>query len=231
MASILALGAVAGSARADDTPAPRAEEAAAQQHLDRGIEAFRRGDFPRARTELAAARDLVPDKPNPYRWLALTDVQLGECTRAIENIDRFVERVVPTDNRLPELARLREYCARTGVLRVTTTPPAATLHVDGALVGTTPFRGLAMRAGTHALVVDKPGFEPARRSVIVPAGGELDVRLALSPPHTPITRRWWFWASAAGAVVLASATIYLATSDEPTVLPPITCDPAGCGVP
>jgi len=76
-ASILVLALAAGRARAD------AVEDAARVHLDRGIAAFRAGDYPRAHRALTAASELVPDKPNPYRWLALTEVQLGDCRGAL----------------------------------------------------------------------------------------------------------------------------------------------------
>src|SRR5512139_2653469 len=74
-------------------------EDAAQLHLDRGIAAFERGEFLTAHRELQAANELVPAKPNPYRWLALTEVQLGDCARARVNIEGFLERVPEDDAR------------------------------------------------------------------------------------------------------------------------------------
>jgi hypothetical protein len=223
VASILVLQLVGQTAHAD------VAKDAAQLHLDRGITAFRAGDFTLAHRELTAARDLVPHKPNPHRWLALTEVQLGDCAKALASIDAFTTRVPTDDPRLAELVRLRELCARTGVLAVTSTPPQAALRIDGAVVGTTPYRGLSMRAGSHVIVAEKPGFVAASRSIIVPAGGELAVRLDLAPSTAPITRRWWFWAATAGALAIAGTVIYFATSDDPpTLLPPIQCDPLGC---
>jgi len=223
VASILVLLLVGRAAGADVT------NDAAQLHLDRGIAAFRAGDFTLAHRELTAARELVPHKPNPHRWLALTEVQLGDCARALASIEAFRSRVSTDDPRLAELVRLRELCERTGVLSVTSTPIQASLRIDGAVVGTTPYRGLSMRAGAHVVVAEKPGFVAASRSIVVPAGGELDVRLELAPNRASITRRWWFWVATAGALAVAGTAIYFATSgDTPTLLPPIQCDPAGC---
>ena len=205
-----------------------ATEAAAQVHLDRGVAAFERGDYEIAHRELAAARDLVPHKANPYRWLALVEIQLGDCTQAVTNIDSFVSRVAADDARLAELARLRDLCQRTGILNVTARPPA-TLRIDGAIVGTTPFRALSMRAGAHQVVAEKPGFVTASRSVVVTAGQELTVHLDLAAPGKPITRRWWFWALAAGTAIAAgTAFVLVIDGDDPSRLPPIQCDPAGC---
>src|SRR5688500_14575981 len=79
----------ASSALADST------EDQALAHLDRGVAAFNAKDFQRALRELTAAHDLVPDKANPYRWLALTQIQLGNCPAALGHIDGFLARVPP----------------------------------------------------------------------------------------------------------------------------------------
>ncbi len=222
-ASILVLALAPPAARAD------AVEDAARVHLDRGVAALRAGDYALALRELTAASELVPDKPNPYRWLALTEVQLGDCRRALVHIEGFVSRVPADDARVAELVRLRELCQRTGALRVESSPPAASLRIDGAMVGATPYRALSLRAGSHVLVAEKAGFASQRREVVVPAGGELDVRFALSPARTPLVRRWWVWAAVGGVALTATAALaYAARDGDPTPLPPIDCDPSGC---
>lgn len=89
-----------------------ATEDAALLHLDRGIAAFEAKDFQRALRELRAAHELVPDKANPYRWLALTEIQLGDCESALVHIDGFLARVPATDPRVAEMTRWRELCRR-----------------------------------------------------------------------------------------------------------------------
>lgn len=85
-------------------------EDAALVHLDRGIAAFNAKDFQRALRELTAAHELVPDKANPYRWLALTEIQLGDCKSALVHIEGFLSRVPPTDPRVAEMTRWRALC-------------------------------------------------------------------------------------------------------------------------
>lgn len=87
-------------------------EDAALLHLDRGIAAFNAKDFKTAARELSMAHDLAPTKANPYRWLALTEIQLGDCVAATSHIDGFLARVTPDDPRIPEMTRWREFCRR-----------------------------------------------------------------------------------------------------------------------
>lgn len=115
MASIL-VAAAAVAARADTV------ENTALYHLDRGVAAFRRGDYLTAQREFIAAHDLVPERANPYRWLALTAAQLGDCQAARVHADAFLIRVGPDDARAAELVRLRELCHRAAV-RANSTPP------------------------------------------------------------------------------------------------------------
>lgn len=102
--------ALTSAARADDTG--RDDEAAALEHIDRGVAAFHAREYTRAHREFEAAQQLVPDRANPYRWLALTDMQLGDCASAVPNIAEFERRVPAEDPRLAELVRLRVLCER-----------------------------------------------------------------------------------------------------------------------
>lgn len=117
IATIIAALLVAGTARADDA------EAAAQVHLDRGVAAFGAGDFTLALHELQIVVELVPHKPNPYRWLALTEIQQGDCAHARLDVDSFLARVPADDARIPELLRARDGCMQRGVPKVTVAPP------------------------------------------------------------------------------------------------------------
>ena len=107
---------------------PSGAEADALAHLDRGVAAYRAGDFAIAERELQAAQQLAPDHPNPYRWLALTEVQLGECQAALVNVESFLSRVRADDPRAPELVTLREHCvlelqARSHPVHAAAAPP------------------------------------------------------------------------------------------------------------
>ncbi len=89
---------------------PRSVEDQALGHLDRGVAAYRAGDYAVAERELHAAQQLVPDRPNPYRWLALTESSLGECQQALVDIESFLSRIPADDPRVAEMVQLREHC-------------------------------------------------------------------------------------------------------------------------
>lgn len=119
IAAILLGALAAGSALADEVADA---EAAAQVHLDRGIAAYGAGDFALAQKELAIAVELVPHKPNPYRWLALAEIQLGDCAHARLDVDSFLARVPADDARIAELVRARDGCQQKGVPKIVERP-------------------------------------------------------------------------------------------------------------
>ena len=222
---VVAIGVLAGTGAWADPV-----EDAAQVHLDRGIAAFEKGDYIAAHRELLAANELVPAKPNPYRWLALAEVQLGDCARARVNIEAFLVRVADDDPRRAEMLRLRELCARTGSVKIDTTPERAQLRIDGAHVGSAPYRSGAFAVGNHQIVAEAPGHDALSRSLVVTAGGEHQVHLVLEPRAKPVTRRWWFVPALVGAAAVVTGAIIFATrdDDDAATLPGIMCDATGC---
>jgi len=91
-------------------------------HLDHAVAAFGAGDFALALHELQIVVELVPHKPNPYRWLALTEIQQGDCAHARLDVDSFLARVSADDARIPELLRARDGCVQRGVPKITVAP-------------------------------------------------------------------------------------------------------------
>jgi len=87
-------------------------DAVALDHLDRGIAAYRLGDYPTAHRELGLAQELAPDHPNPYRWLALTEIKQGDCRDALVHIEAFMSRVPVGDARVPEMVAARQQCVQ-----------------------------------------------------------------------------------------------------------------------
>ena len=109
---VAAVAVVAHLAAATAQPAAGPDENAAQIHLDRGVAAFEAKAYADAHHEVSEASRLAPDRPNPYRWLALTEVQLGDCPAALEHIAAFTARVPADDPRLAEMIRLHALCSR-----------------------------------------------------------------------------------------------------------------------
>jgi hypothetical protein len=209
----------------------RADPAAdALAHLERGVAAYRAGDFAHAHVELTAAQRLAPDRPNPYRWLALTEVELGDCRSALVHVERFLSRVPASDPRVTELVAVRSRCTATGTLHVESAPSGAAIRIDGgAPIATTPTPMLALRVGTHRLTIEKPGYQSQTEPLEVRALGVTYARYALvAERDRPLYRRWWFWAAVGAVAVTAAGVTYGLTRDDDALLPPVTCDPAGC---
>jgi hypothetical protein len=169
LAAIVALRVVTSVAFAG----PSSEDAA-QVHLDRGIAAFKSGDFARALHELKEAQHLAPDRANPYRWLALTEVQVGDCASALADIVEFMARVPPDDDRRPELVRLRELCERRQAEPQKPPPPPPPPHRTPlvrrwwfwAAVG-----GAAAAVATTAIVLSTGSDETVLPSLVCDADG------------------------------------------------------------
>jgi hypothetical protein len=93
-------------------------------HLDRGVAAYRLADYTTARRELDAAIELVPDRANPYRWRALTELAQHDCATAVVDIESFLSRVPAGDDRIAELATARDHCVATTRVAVAPIAPA-----------------------------------------------------------------------------------------------------------
>jgi hypothetical protein len=82
-------------------------------------------------------------------------------------------------------ARIRLGAGTRGTLRVETTPPGATVHIDGEFRGETPvFR--AIEPGAHRVVVSQPGRVSETRDVVVQLHEETAIALTLAPVTVPV---------------------------------------------
>jgi hypothetical protein len=229
MAMIVVAAQLAAAPAHGEPDEPR--EQTALVHLDRGVAAYRAGDFAAAHADLAEASRLAPDRPNPYRWLALTEVALGDCRSALVNIESFLSRVAAGDPRVDEVVALRARCLASGTLSVDSTPRGASVRLDdGPRIAVTPARDLAIRPGAHVIALDKSGFAPTSRTVDVRPTGTTFASFQLAPAAdaAPMYRRWWFWTAVAAVAVATAGTAFALTRGSDARLPPVTCDPAGC---
>jgi hypothetical protein len=240
MRSLLLLLLLAAPVQADSTDD-------ALKLLDLGVSHFQAGRLDAARDAFIKARDLVPDKPNPHRWLGLVYARLGNCGLAVWELESFIRRVPASDPRTVEAVTLRDRCKaelkpRFGALVIESTPPEASVRLDDAaapVLGTTPYRNEAVPVGSHLVVVEKPGYQTAQKGVLVSQEGITRVELALSPavvaavttsPTTDAPRkkpRYWIYGVVGGAVVVAAVVlgvglgVGLRSSSEIPTLDPI----------
>jgi hypothetical protein len=93
-----------------------------------------------------------------------------------------------------------------GVMRFESPLVGVAVTLDGKAAGEAPVE-VALKAGSHALVMSKAGYEPVKTAVIVAAGDKRSLSFKLEK-QAPVTSKWWFW-TVAGAVVLGGvATTY-----------------------
>ena len=120
-------------------------------------------------------------------------VTLKQLNVADGTVEKFITETVPTANLTsgnPELDALVEKWLRSllvegmrGGLRVQSEPPGATVMVDGAPAGTTPFSLNELEVGEHQVTVELGGFAPLKRTVIIRGGLVHDLTAQLAPQH------------------------------------------------
>lgn len=223
---------------APTAPALTKEEKVAQEFLDKGQAAYEAGDFETARLAFQRTVEMVPNKPNPHRWLGLTDAKLGRCAEAIASLERFLSLVTSQDPRTVEATVIRDRCLaelapKVGTLMVSSDPDGAEVRLNdrrGEILGATPWRTTTVQAGSHVLYLSKRGFAEVSRTFEMRADQTLDLAVQLRalapPPRAPArsrsTTKYWV----GGGVVLVAAAIGTALlitsqSDPMTALPPV----------
>ena len=186
-------------------------EADAVKALDDGWQLFLKGDLAAARSKFAFAQREFPDKPNPYRLLALVDAREHHCADALANLDQFLKRVKSDDPRYAEAVTLRDTCkgelAR-GTIALTSTPPGAVVRLDDEKappLGRTPLEA-KVPPGPHTLFLDAPGYLRAKLSAQVTADQRLMVEgLLVKAPPPPTDKRLWIALGVGGGILVAAA--------------------------
>jgi hypothetical protein len=180
----------AGDAAGDDV------RARARELFQHGRQLFDQGRTEEALDELTRSHDLLPTWA-ASNGMALCEERLGHEEEALLLYETALRE---GGDGIPEAQRI-QIENRIGLLRrelrlvrlaVTTTPPGATLALDGDEIGTTPFSGNAPE-GLRTLRVSLEGYETVERPVELVQGEAqtLDVALvavAAPPPLPPPVR-------------------------------------------
>lgn len=101
-----------------------------------------------------------------------------------------------------------------GRLSVRASEEAAVVFVDGAVVNEA-LRGVSLPAGAHRLRVERDGFVPSERTIVVPRASEAVVEVALAPTAAhradvaaaASSRRSWALGLGAGGALVAGASL------------------------
>ena len=114
--------------------------------------------------------------------------------------DDMIEVVRPIVDRLLAGAKASSLLGTVEVFA----PEGATVIVDGREVGKTPLAPVATTVGTHKVLVQKDGFEPATWAVAVAANDNTLLRTQLV--EQPWYTQWWFWTATGGGLLVAAST-------------------------
>lgn len=107
--------------------------------------------------------------------------------------------------------RVGTYDARVGTLKLTSSPPGATVEIDGKKAGITPL-SRELRIGKHEVVIRADGYLPERRSFDIEVNLEIEhvVDLREPSPGSSRTRRLGMYGAAGlGAALIAGGTVAL----------------------
>lgn len=152
-----------------------AEEA--DLHFRLGVDAYRAGDFRQALVHLLHSNRMAPNK-NVIFNIAKAYEQLGEYPQAWRHYADYLDlETDPARRAAAEEARARIQ-SKVALLQVETQPPGATIYVDRKDLGArgkTP-RALALEPGSHKILVELDGYEPAEsKPVDIKLGTEFKV--------------------------------------------------------
>jgi len=114
--------------------------------------------------------------------------------------DDMIEVVRPIVDRLLAGAKASSLIGTVEVFA----PEGATVIVDGKEVSKTPLAPVAVTVGTHKVLVQKDGFEPATYAVAVAANDNTLLRTQLI--EQPWYTQWWFWTATGGGLLVAAST-------------------------
>lgn len=167
---ILLSPAVAG---AQGSPKPE-EQAEARTRYKKGLELYEEGAFDAALTELQRAYDLAPSYKILYN-VGLVYLQLNDYAGALRNFKKYLDdggKKIDQKRRAEidkEIAKLQ---TRIATVELSVNVEGAEVSVDDLDVGETPLdQPLIVNAGKRKISVQKSGYAPVTKVVVV-AGGD-----------------------------------------------------------
>ncbi len=164
---------------AKDEEERRAQAAAVYR---KGVEAYKRGDYPEAVVYFLRA-DRIISRPEFSFNIARAYDKLGDDANSLRWYRDYLRRS-PEANDQGEISALIEQrqlaLMEQGLQQMTvlSEPPGATLLMDGQAVGVTPWTG-ELTPGTHRLELRLAGYRRVEQEAYLPADEAVDVSLAL----------------------------------------------------
>lgn len=201
---------------------------AAREAFDRGTRLYEQARYLEAASAFEEAYRAVPNPVVLYN-IAQCYERLGDLERAAVTYRKYLAEAPQAPDREQVRAMLsaleaRLERARRPPVRVLTTPSGATVRVDGAPQGITPWRG-GLEVGRHELNLELPNYKPVQRSLEIRSGEPTQLEFVLTPLQVaqaprPRVRSWtWIATGTAGAALAGAVTFgLLARADSKALL-------------
>lgn len=183
-------GAHAQSGRSDPQHLAEIQHPSAATHFERGYASAQRGDYAAAAVEFARAYELEP-KTSVLFNLGQAYAASGQPIAAYDTLEQYLrleqQRANPErERRARELMEIA--ASRIGRVWIEVEPEGAQVGIDGRTIGTSPLeRFERLTEGSHALVVNAPGYLSRAVSVNVrpSVDSQIFVRLEPAAPEVP----------------------------------------------
>ncbi len=195
----------------------------AKRHYEEGTKAFNLGEFARAISEFKTTYNAKPDPLLLYN-IAQSYRLAGDASQALFFYKSFLRNMPGATNRKEVEAQVRKLekqlqqqgdeQKREPTAPASVNPPPVSTVAPAAPTPPAPATVTPPTAPT-AIRVPSPVADPPREPVIVPVSGASAAQPAPTPevnltapvpaePESdrPIYKKWWFWAGAAGAVLI-----------------------------
>src|SRR5690349_7823960 len=161
--------------------------------FQKGVDAYRLGDYPKARELLEKARAKDPKLPGPHRFLAAVaqaEKRWDDCVSSA----RTAIALKPDSTEVEATRKIHDECRTAlgrpgfagtygdgGAIAVTANVEGATVSLGGLRYGATPLAPRALAVGTVEVLVEKTGWLPAKTTVEVLPSLVTDVDLTMEP--------------------------------------------------
>jgi hypothetical protein len=160
------------------------EKAAAQEHFDRGVQAFEDRRFAEAAEEFNTAYQIAPAYALLYN-IGQVNTALGNSVEAADAYEKYLAQAgtsISEKRRKEVVAELEDQRARIGQVALTAAPEGAEVRVDGKLVGKAPLcESLRLSAGKHSVMLLADGYTAQVREIEVTGRTLTELEMKLEP--------------------------------------------------
>jgi hypothetical protein len=163
-------------------PAHANDDARAAQLAGKGAKAYRDKRYEEALAHFRAANQIVPH-PNLDVNIGRCYLKLGQPEQAIINCKIALNAPgVPSATRAAAQKCVESATAELArpVLELSSSPPGASVRLDGRVVGKTPWRG-DVAPGRRQVDLELDGYAPVSRTIITQRGESYPLTLVLTP--------------------------------------------------